>query len=55
MLVFDIYSSCLFVCNHIVFSHLVAMTKYLIATPLVVATKLMGKIAFFLFFEGVVM
>jgi hypothetical protein len=37
----------LFVCNHIVFSHLVAMTKTpKTPSPLVLDTKLMGRIPF---------
>jgi hypothetical protein len=35
---------CLFVCNHIVFSHVVAMTNYLLPSPPVQNTSLMGRI-----------
>jgi hypothetical protein len=36
--------SFLFVCNHIVFSHVVAMTNYLLPSPPMQNTSLMGRI-----------
>jgi hypothetical protein len=38
------HSGDLFVCNHIEFSHVVAMTNYLLPFPLMQNTSLMGRI-----------